>query len=132
MAAKTKSQPAQAGAYSEVQLLTAQLGAILAVLLTLQFLSGALFYLYAFYYDAPPWFTFTRVLHFYVGLIIIPFVLAKYGATALRAGGYYLHIERSHRRGPPRALARITSPLLALDFFVSAIIPLYIQCHVYY
>src|SRR5581483_11650266 len=61
----TASEPAPRphARYSEIQLLTAQLGAILAVLLTLQFLSGALFYLYVFYYDAPPWFTFTRFLH---------------------------------------------------------------------
>jgi len=78
----TPTRPPDDRPYSEVQLLTAQIGAILAVLLALQFLSGALFYLYAFYYDAPPWFTFTRLLHFYVGVAIIPFVLVKYGATA--------------------------------------------------
>lgn len=118
--------------YSEVQLLTAQLGAILSVLLTLQFLSGALFYLYVFYYDAPPWFTFTRLTHFYIGVAIVPFVLAKYGATTLRAAGYYLHVERFHKLGPPNLLARITSPLLALDFFVIGYSGLFILFHTYY
>lgn len=121
-----------AKAYSEVQLLTAQLGAILGVLLALQFLSGALFYLYVFFYDAPPWFTFTRVLHFYVGIALIPVVLAKYGATGLRAAGYYLHVERYHRLGPPPLLARLTSPLLALDFFALIGSGLYMLLHLYY
>ncbi|HLZ69888.1 MAG TPA: molybdopterin-dependent oxidoreductase [Dehalococcoidia bacterium] len=118
--------------YSENQLLTAQLGAILAVLLTLQFLSGALFYLYVFYYDAPPWFTFTRFLHFYVGIAIIPFVLAKYGTTTVRAAGYYLRIPRFKRLGAPPLLARITSPLLALDFLLIGISGLYMLLHLYY
>lgn len=132
MSASVDGAQRKVSPYSEVQLLTAQLGAILAVLLALQFLSGALFYLYVFYYDAPAWFTFTRLLHFYVGVAIIPFVLAKYGATALRAGGYYLNIERYHKLGPPSLLARITSPLLALDFAVIGISGLYMLLHVYY
>jgi hypothetical protein len=128
----TRQRAARQPRYSELQLLTAQLGAVLAVLLTLQFLSGALFFLYAFYYDAPPWFTFTRVLHFYVGMAIIPFVLAKYGATGLRAAGYYLRVDRFRRLGPPSPLARLTSPLLALDFLVIGISGLYMLFHVYY
>ncbi|MHB8575254.1 MAG: molybdopterin-dependent oxidoreductase [Dehalococcoidia bacterium] len=132
MSIATAGQPRKAGPYSEVQLLTAQLGAILTVMLTLQFLSGALFYLYVFYYDAPPWFTFTRFLHFYVGVALVPIVLAKYGATTLRAAGYYLHVERFHRLGPPSLVARITSPLLALDFLAIGISGLYILFHVYY
>src|SRR5579883_1276471 len=118
--------------YSEVQLLTAQLGAILAVLLTLQFLSGALFYLYVFYYDAPPWFTFTRFLHFYVGIALIPVVLAKYGATGVRAAGYYLRLPRFRRLGAPPLLARVTSPLLALDFLLIGSSGLYMLLHLYY
>ncbi|HEY7294016.1 MAG TPA: molybdopterin-dependent oxidoreductase [Dehalococcoidia bacterium] len=120
------------GAYSEIQLLTAQLGAILSVLLTLQFLSGALFYLYVFYYDAPPWFTFTRFLHFYVGIALIPVVLAKYGTTSVRAAGYYLRLPRFRRLGAPPLLARVTSPLLALDFLLIGISGLYMLLHVYY
>lgn len=125
------TRPARA-AYSELQLLTAQLGAILAVLLALQFISGALFYLYVFYYDAPPWFTFTRITHFYVGVALVPIVLAKYGATTLRAAGYYLRIPRFKRLGAPPLLARITSPLLALDFFVIGVSGLYVLFHLYY
>src|SRR5579883_3125561 len=118
--------------YSELQWLTAQLGAVLAVLLALQFLSGALFYLYVFFYDAPPWFVFTRVLHFYIGIALIPIVLAKYGTTSVRFAGYYLHIPYFKRLGAPPWLARITSPLLALDFLVIGISGLYMLLHVYY
>lgn len=129
---RSATAPAPRAHYSELQVLTAQLGAILAVLLTLQFLSGALFYLYVFYYDAPPWFTFTRFLHFYVGIALIPIVLAKYGATGLRAAGYYLRLTRFRRLGAPPLLARITSPLLALDFLLIGISGLYMLLHVYY
>ncbi len=131
-AASPQPPPAPRARYSEVQLLTAQLGAILAVLLTLQFLSGALFYLYVFYYDAPPWFTFTRFLHFYVGIALIPVVLAKYGATGVRAAGYYLRLPRFRRLGAPPLLARVTSPLLALDFLLIGSSGLYMLLHLYY
>ena len=118
--------------YSELQLLTAQLGAVLAVLVALQFLSGALFYLYAFYYDVPPWFVFTRVIHFYVGVALIPIVLAKYGATSVRFAGYYLRVPSFRRLGAPPWLARITSPLLVLDFALIGVSGLYMLLHVYY
>lgn len=131
-AAASEPAPQPRARYSEIQLVTAQLGAILSVLLTLQFLSGALFYLYVFYYDAPPWFTFTRFLHFYVGIALIPIVLAKYGATGIRAAGYYLCVPRFKKLGAPPLLARITSPLLALDFLVIGISGLYMLLHVYY
>ncbi len=128
----TAIAPAPRAAYSEIQLVTAQLGAILSVLLTLQFLSGALFYLYVFYYDAPAWFTFTRFLHFYVGIALIPVLLAKYGTASIRAAGYYLRIPRFKRLGAPPLLARVTSPLLALDFLLIGISGLYMLLHVYY
>jgi hypothetical protein len=57
--------------------LTAQIGLILSVMLALRFVSGAFFFLYIFNYDAPPWFTPVRVVHFYVGIASIPFLLAK-------------------------------------------------------
>lgn len=126
----TTERPAKR--YSEVQLLTAQLGAILTVMLGLQFLSGALFYLYVFYYDAAPWFTFTRVLHFYIGVALVPVILAKYGATGVRFAGYYLRIPYFKKLGPPGWLARLTAPLLVLDFAVIGISGLYMLFHVYY
>jgi DMSO/TMAO reductase YedYZ molybdopterin-dependent catalytic subunit len=118
--------------YSEVQLLTAQLGAILTVMLGLQFISGALFYLYVFFYDAPPWFTFTRFIHFYLGVALIPVILAKYGSTGVRFAGYYLRIPYFKKLGPPGWLARLTAPLLVLDFALIGISGLYMLLHVYY
>src|SRR3954452_11413579 len=116
----------------ENTLTTMQLGTALLVLLGVMFFSGGLFYLYVFNYDIGPYFTATRALHFYTGLASIPFLLAKYGSTSLRFAGYYLHVPRFKERGPPRLLARATSPLLALDFFVLYFSGLYMLFHYYY
>jgi hypothetical protein len=112
--------------------LTAHLGLVLAVMLALMFASGATFFLYVFNFDAPPWFTAVRFVHFYTGLASIPFLLAKYGTTALRFGGYYLRIPRYKAAGPPAWIPRVLSPLLAADFFVLYFSGLYMLFHYYY
>src|SRR5688572_13574706 len=99
-------------------IVTMQLGVALVVLLGLMFLSGGLFYLYTFNYDMGPYFTVTRVIHFYAGLASIPFLVAKYASTSFRFAGYYLRLPRFKRAGPPALVPRVMSPLLALDFFV--------------
>lgn len=113
-------------------IVTMQLGVCLAVLLSLMFFSGGLFFLFAFNYDVGPYFTITRVIHFYAGLTSIPFLLAKYGSTTFRLAGYYLRLPRFKKAGPPRLVPRIMSPLLALDFFVLYFSGLYLIFHYYY
>ncbi|HTE84580.1 MAG TPA: molybdopterin-dependent oxidoreductase, partial [Dehalococcoidia bacterium] len=113
-------------------IVTMQLGLALALLLAILFFSGGLFYLYVFNYDIGPYFTITRVTHFYVGIASVPFLLAKYGSTLLRFGGYYLHLPRFKRAGPPALIPRILSPLLALDFFVLYFSGAYMLFHYYY
>jgi hypothetical protein len=118
--------------HPENTLITMQLGTALLIMLGIMFFSGGLFYLYVFNYDVGPYFTITRALHFYTGLASIPFLIAKYGSTGLRFAGYYLRLPRFRRRGPPTLLARITSPLLAADFFVLYFSGLYMLFHYYY
>ena len=118
--------------YRESTIVTMQLGLALTFLLGLMFLSGGLFYLYTFNYDIGPYFTATRVIHFYVGLASIPFLLAKYASTGFRFAGYYLHLPRFKQAGPPKPIPRILSPLLALDFFVLYFSGLYMLFHYYY
>lgn len=113
-------------------ILTMQLGLALSLLLGLIFLSGGLFYLYVFNYNIGPYFTVTRFVHFYVGLASVPFLVAKYGSTSFRLAGYYLHLPRFKRAGPPKLIPRIFSPLLALDFFVLYFSGAYILFHYYY
>jgi DMSO/TMAO reductase YedYZ molybdopterin-dependent catalytic subunit len=109
-----------------------QFGLALSILLTLLFFSGGLFYLYVFNYDVGPFFTATRLIHFYVGIASVPFLLAKYGSTTLRFTGYYLRLPRFKAAGPPALLPRILSPLLALDFFVLYFSGAYMLFHYYY
>jgi hypothetical protein len=109
-----------------------QLGLALSILLTLLFLSGGLFYLYVFNYDIGPYFTATRLIHFYVGIASVPFLLAKYGSTTFRFAGYYLRLPRFKAAGPPAMVPRILSPLLALDFFVLYFSGAYMLFHYYY
>jgi DMSO/TMAO reductase YedYZ molybdopterin-dependent catalytic subunit len=116
----------------ENTLITMQLGLALTFLLGLMFISGGMFYLYTFNYDIGPYFTATRVIHFYAGLASIPFLLAKYASTGFRFAGYYLRLPRFKERGPPLLLARVLSPLLALDFFVLYFSGLYMLFHYYY
>jgi hypothetical protein len=118
--------------HPENTILTMQIGLALTLLLSLMFLSAGLFYLYHFNYDIGPYFTATRAIHFYAGLASIPFLIAKYGSTGLRFAGYYLRVPRFVKRGPPRLLPRILSPLLALDFFVLYFSGLYMLFHYYY
>ncbi|MEO9253961.1 MAG: molybdopterin-dependent oxidoreductase [Tepidiformaceae bacterium] len=117
--------------YSSTRL-TAQIGLILSVMLALLFVSGAFFFLYVFNYDAPPWFTPVRVIHFYVGIASIPFLLAKYGTTSFRLAGYYLRVPRFKAAGPPSIVPRLLSPLLALSFFALYFSGLYMLFHYYY
>jgi DMSO/TMAO reductase YedYZ molybdopterin-dependent catalytic subunit len=112
--------------------LTAQLGLILSVMLALLFLSGAMFFLYTFNYDAPPWFTGVRFFHFYVGIASVPILLAKYGTTSVRFAGYYLRVPRFKRAGPPALLPRVLGPLLLADFFVLYFSGGYMLFHYYY
>ncbi len=113
-------------------IVTMQLGVALTVLLGLLFFSGGLFYLYTFNHDVGPYFTVTRVIHFYAGLASIPFLVAKYGSTSFRLAGYYLQLPRFKRAGPPAIVPRVMSPLLALDFFVLYFSGLYMLFHYYY
>jgi len=113
-------------------IVTMQLGIALTVLLGLMFLSGGLFYLYTFNYDIGPYFTPVRAVHFYVGLASIPFLLAKYASTGYRLAGYYVGMPRFKHAGPPALVLRITSPLLALDFFLLYFSGLYMLFHYYY
>jgi DMSO/TMAO reductase YedYZ molybdopterin-dependent catalytic subunit len=113
-------------------IVTMQLGLALTILLGLMFLSGALFYLYTFNYDIGPYFTAVRFVHFYAGLASIPFLVAKYGSTTFRLAGYYLRLPRFKAAGPPGFVPRITSPLLALTFFVLYFSGLYMLFHYYY
>ncbi|MFN0147282.1 MAG: molybdopterin-dependent oxidoreductase [Dehalococcoidia bacterium] len=117
--------------YSSTRL-TAQLGLILTVMLAAMFASGAFFFLYTFNYDLPPWFTPVRFVHFYVGLASIPILLAKYGSTSIRFGGYYLGAKRFKAAGPPSLVPRLLSPLLAADFFILYFSGLYMLFHYYY
>ncbi len=112
--------------------LTAYLGLVLTVMLAVMFASGAWFYLFVFNYDVPPWFTAVRFAHFYVGLASIPFLVAKYGSTFVRLGGYYLRVPRFKVAGPPALVPRTLSPLLAADFFVLYFSGLYMLFHYYY
>jgi hypothetical protein len=112
--------------------LSAALGLVLAAMLGLLFASGALFYLFVFDYDLPPWFTPVRFIHFYVGLASIPFLLAKYGSSSVRFAGYYLRIPRFKVAGPPALIPRVVSPLLAIDFSVLYFSGLYMLFHYYY
>ncbi|MGE0135460.1 MAG: molybdopterin-dependent oxidoreductase [Dehalococcoidia bacterium] len=112
--------------------LTAQLGLVLAVMLALMFASGALFFLFVFNYNLPPWFTAVRFVHFYTGIASIPILAAKYGSTAMRFGGYYLRVPRYRAAGPPSIVPRVLSPLLAADFFVLYFSGLYMLFHRYY
>ncbi|MGD9891109.1 MAG: molybdopterin-dependent oxidoreductase [Dehalococcoidia bacterium] len=125
-------RPGASHAHLSSTLVTMQLGLALAVLLGLMFFSGGLFYLYHFNYNIGPYFTVTRVIHFYVGLASIPFLAAKYASTGYRFAGYYLRLPRFTRASPPRLVPRITSPLLALDFFVLYFSGLYMLFHSYY
>lgn len=118
--------------HSNSTIVTMQLGVCLTVLLGLMFFSGGLFYLYTFNYDVGPYFTLTRVIHFYAGLASIPFLLAKYGSTSFRFAGYYLRLPRFKKAGAPALIPRIFSPLLALDFFVLYFSGLYMLFHYYY
>ncbi|MGI8553840.1 MAG: molybdopterin-dependent oxidoreductase [Dehalococcoidia bacterium] len=113
-------------------IVTMQLGLSLLLLLGLMFFSGGLFYLYVFNYNIGPYFTITRVIHFYAGLASIPFLVAKYGSTSLRFASYYLHLPRFKRMGPPNPVNRILSPVLVLDFFVLYFSGLYMLFHYYY
>lgn len=113
-------------------LVTMQLGVALTALLSLLFLSGGLFYLFTYDYNIGPYFTATWAVHFYAGLASIPFLVAKYGSTGFRFLGYYLRLPRFVAAGPPALLPRITSPLLALDFFVLYFSGLYMLFHYYY
>jgi hypothetical protein len=113
-------------------IVTMQLGVALVVLLGLMFLSGGLFYLYTFNYDIGPYFTVTRVIHFYAGLASIPFLVAKYASTSFRFAGYYLRLPRFKQAGPPALVPRVMSPLLALDFFVLYFSGLCMLFHYYY
>ena len=117
--------------YSSTRL-TAHLGLLLSLLLALLFVSGGAFYLYAFNFNVPPWFTLVRVAHFYTGLASIPILLAKYGSTSVRFLGYYLRVSRFRAAGPPAFVPRLLSPLLALDFFVLYGSGLYMLFHYYY
>lgn len=117
--------------YSSTRL-TAQIGVILSVMLGLLFLSGASFFLFVFNYNVPPWFTPVRVVHFYVGIASIPFLLGKYGSTGVRFAGYYLRVPRFKKAGPPSLFPRVLSPLLAADFFVLYFSGLYMLFHYYY
>jgi DMSO/TMAO reductase YedYZ molybdopterin-dependent catalytic subunit len=101
-------------------------------MLALLFLSGGGFFLYTFNYDAPPWFVPVRLLHFYVGLASIPFLVAKYGTTSVRFFGYYARAPRFKAAGPPAVIPRVLSPLLAADFFVLYFSGLYMLFHYYY
>lgn len=118
--------------HSNSTIVTMQLGVCLTVLLGLMFFSGGLFYLYTFNYDVGPYFTLTRVIHFYAGLASIPFLLAKYGSTSFRFAGYYLRLPRFKKAGAPALIPRIFSPLLVLDFFVLYFSGLYMLFHYYY
>jgi hypothetical protein len=111
---------------------TMQLGLALSILLTLLFISGGLFYLYVFNYDIGPYFTPTRLIHFYVGIASVPFLLAKYGSTTFRFAGYYLRLPRFKAAGPPALVPRILSPMLAVDFFVLYFSGAYMLFHYYY
>jgi len=117
--------------YSSTRL-TAQIGLILTVMLALLFVSGAFFFLYVFNFDAPPWFTPVRFIHFYVGLASIPFLLGKYASTSVRFAGYYLRIPRFKAAGAPSLVPRMLSPLLAADFLVLYFSGLYMLFHYYY
>lgn len=117
--------------YSSTRL-TAHIGLVLSVMLALMFASGAFFYLFTFNYDLPPWFTPVRFVHFYTGLASIPFLLAKYGTTSIRAFGYYARIPRFKASGPPSLIPRVLSPLLAIIFFVLYFSGLYMLFHYYY
>src|SRR5712692_5418765 len=109
-----RTQPARLSS----TVVTMQLGIALTLLLGVLFFSGGLFYLYVFNFDIGPYFTITRVIHFYVGIASVPFLLAKYSSTGLRFAGYYLRLPRFKQAGPPALIPRILSPLSALDFFV--------------
>ena len=122
---------AQQPPYSSTRL-TAHLGLILTLMLAVLFASGGFFYLYVFNLALPPWFTAVRFFHFYTGLASIPILLAKYGTTLIRFGGYYTRVPRYKAAGPPNLVPRILSPLLMTDFFVLYLSGLYMLFHRYY
>lgn len=123
--------PHEVPPYSSTRL-TAHLGLVLTIMLASMFASGALFYLYVFNYDLPPWFTPVRLVHFYVGLASIPILITKYGSTSVRFLGYYSRQKRFKAAGPPALVPRLLAPLLAADFFVLYFSGLYMLFHYYY
>lgn len=62
--------------------------------------------------------------HVFIGMLLVPPVLLKMGATTWRFGQYYLGTPAYRRKGPPPAVLRLLGPvvvLLTLLVFVSGI-----------
>jgi hypothetical protein len=82
-------------------ILTAAIGAVLTVLLlaegiTIIFIGGLL------------------TLHMFIGLVLIPPVLAKLGSTGYRFARYYTHSRQYVEKGPPALPMRLLAPLLVV------------------
>lgn len=92
----------QAGGVEGNARLTATLGALLIVIL---FIEGV---------------TILQVgslltLHVFVGLLVVPVVIAKMGATSWRFVKYYWGSSAYRRKGPPPALLRLLGPIVVVS-----------------
>lgn len=95
------SEPALPGGVEGNSRLTASLGAILIVLL---FVEGL---------------TILRVgslltIHVFVGLLVLPVVVAKMGSTSWRFVKYYWGSPQYRRKGPPPTVLRVLGPFVVV------------------
>ncbi len=54
-------------------------------------------------------------VHIFVGVLVVPPVVAKIGTTAYRMVRYYTRDDRYRRKGPPHVVLRVIGPLVILS-----------------
>lgn len=98
--ARTHDSPTSGGAEGNARL-TAALGALLVVILFVEGITilqvGSLL-----------------TLHVFVGLLVLPVVIAKMGATSWRFLKYYWGSPEYRRKGPPPPLLRLLGPFVVI------------------
>lgn len=57
-------------------------------------------------------------LHYFIGLLVIPPLLLKFGSTGWRFARYYLGDARYRGAGPPLLLLRLTAPVVVASTIV--------------
>lgn len=56
-------------------------------------------------------------VHIFIGLLLVPPVLLKFGSTFYRFGRYYLRDRRYRRAGPPEMWLRLLGPVVVVTTF---------------